>query len=89
MSWDDEDESVNPEQQRSNELLNEQITQNKLELDQKRQALSAEKLKIIKSMGGQDWHSPRTSPSQPENVAKSPLPKFGMGKWLPGMSRQG
>lgn len=54
MGMFDDDEQSN-QQDDSNRLLQEEITQNKVELEQKRRSLAEERTAIIKSSGGQVW----------------------------------
>lgn len=53
----------NNEPSPSDQLLNEQITQNKAELAQKRQSLYKTRLDIIKGQGGQSW-TPSPTPAR-------------------------
>lgn len=46
----------------SGRLIDQQITQNNIEIEQKREAITQERLGIIKSQGGQNW-SPSPSPA--------------------------
>jgi transcription elongation GreA/GreB family factor len=45
----------NPDEDRANELLQEQIQQNQQELEQKRQDLIQQRISIVKSEGGENW----------------------------------
>ncbi len=46
----------------SNRLIEEQISQNKFEIEQKRKALTEEQFRIIKSQGAQTWSPTRGTP---------------------------
>lgn len=52
--------SSNDPAERSNRLMEEQISQNKQELEQKRSALVKQRLSIIKSEGAQNWQPDRS-----------------------------
>lgn len=47
-------------QDRANALLEEQINQNKAELEQKRKDLVAQRINIIKSQGAEQWTPDRS-----------------------------
>jgi hypothetical protein len=46
-------------QNNSNELITQQFKQNQAEIEAKKKSLYQERLNIIKSQGGQNWHPKR------------------------------
>lgn len=49
------------DQDQANALLEEQINQNKAELEQKRKDLVSQRINIIKSQGAEQWTPDRTA----------------------------
>jgi hypothetical protein len=63
----------------SNRLIEEQIAQNKQEIEQKRRSLAEEQFRIIKTQGAQMWSSSEGTPlgmSPPANKHRQPV-NFG------------
>jgi hypothetical protein len=56
--------SDNQEISESEALMNEQIRNNKVELEAKKQSLFQTRLDIIKGQGGQLWHADRSAPAR-------------------------
>ncbi|MBX4189676.1 hypothetical protein KW791_00040 [Candidatus Parcubacteria bacterium] len=73
------DEESSP---RSNELVEEQITQNRAELEEKRHSLAEQRMAIVKSQGGENWVADRNA-SYSSGAAKQP-PRGG---WFNGFIR--
>jgi hypothetical protein len=46
-------------QDNSSELISQQFKQNQAEIEAKKKSLYEERINIIKSQGGQNWHSKR------------------------------
>lgn len=60
-----------------NPLIDQQIAQNNAELEQKRQAISKERLDIIKSQGAPQWTpEPLASTISPKQEQESAVDKF-------------
>lgn len=70
---------------RSNQLLDEQLTQNKAELEQKRQSLVDQRMAIVKSQGGEVWAPDRNAAYTGKDAA---TPKMKPdGGWFKGFAR--
>lgn len=54
-------ESDNPEQDRADELMTQQIEQSQAELEQKRENLATQRLAIIHGEGAQTWSANRNA----------------------------
>lgn len=64
-------DNQNPEQDKANELLQEQMQQNQAELEEKRQNLMEQRIAIVRSEGGESW-APNYNQAYPTFKDKSP-----------------
>jgi len=80
------DDNDNPAQDRANQLVEEQINQNKAELEQKRQSLVSQRMNIIKSQGAETWSPDRGAAYSGNDATTKPSFPQG-GGWFGGFAR--
>jgi hypothetical protein len=80
-------DDTSPAQDRANQLLDEQITQSRAELEEKRHSLAEQRMAIVKSQGGEQW-TPNRNASYADTGGTKPQGKLPrMGGWFNGFSR--
>lgn len=76
-----DDDNGDDESRQARQLQEQQINQNKLELEQKRSSLAQQRINIIKSEGGENWSADRSASISGAGGGETPGRRSPIDSW--------